>query len=220
MEVSNGKERVDRITEYVATQHERSANEDAWHPVFTANYRWEHTQRVAHYGRLIAEGEGLDVELSAAACLLHDIAYFFGSEEQDWRDHGRIGAQISRPVLSEAGFTEEEVGIISHAIAVHVDGEPDIPHEHTPIADLVSDADNIDRFSAYRVVLWCMTEHEDFQRMADTLRERLERLRGYQEKNPLDTETGRGLFAKQVDLQIAFFEAIIHDADITALPEL
>jgi len=218
MEAGTGEGRLNRITEYVAAQHARSAGEDAWHPVFTADYRWEHTQRVAYYGKLIAEGEGLDVELGVVACLLHDIAYFFCGEIESWREHGRIGAQISRPVLLEAGFTEKEVGIISHAIAVHVDGEPDIPHEHTPIADLVSDADNVDRFSAYRVVLWCMLERDDFQHMATTLRERLERLRSYQEKNPLDTETGRGLFAKQVALQIAFFEAIVNDAAITAPP--
>ena len=212
--------RLDRIVDYVASQHARSAREDDWHPVFTANYRWEHTQRVAHYGKLIAEGEGLDVELGVAACLLHDIAYFFSGSAEDWRDHGRIGAKISRPVLVEAGFTTEEIGVIAHAIAVHVDGEPDVPHEHTAIADLVSDADNIDRFNASRVVLWCMTEHDDLQQMTRMLRERLERLRGYQAKNPLDTKTGRQLFAKQIDLQITFFEAIIHDAEITALPAL
>ena len=67
-------ERADRIATYVEQQYRRSIGEIAWHPVFGANYRWEHTLRVAHYGRLIAEAEGLDLERSIVACLLHDIA--------------------------------------------------------------------------------------------------------------------------------------------------
>jgi hypothetical protein len=79
-------------------------------------------------------------------------------------------------------------------------------------------SDNVDRFSAYRVVLWCMTEHDDFHKMADMLRGRLERLRAYRGQNPLETEAGRRLFGEKLHLQIAFFEAILADADVTRLP--
>jgi len=213
-----GSERVDRVVTYVEEQYRRSATGVEWHPVFTADYRWEHTLRVAYYGKLIAESEKLDPELCVVACLLHDIAYFFSGEEADWKDHGRAGAKISRPVLAEAGFSEVEIGDVCHAIAIHVDGEPDVEHPHTPIADVVSDADNIDRFSAYRVVLWCMTERDDFEKMAAMVRERLERLHRYREHNPLETGAGRELFSRQLDLQIAFFQAIVDDADITRPP--
>jgi hypothetical protein len=220
MPASRGSERVDRIAAYVEEQYRRSVDEADWHPVFGADYRWEHTLRVAQYGRLIAEEEGLDLERSVVACLLHDVAYFFEGGEADWKDHGRAGARIARPALLEAGFSEPETAEICHAIAVHVDGEPDTPHPHTPLADLVSDADNVDRFSAYRCVLWCQTERDDFRKMADMLRQRIERLRQYREKTPLETATGQRLFAEKVDLQLAFFQAIVNDADITKLPPL
>jgi len=74
MHDSRRNDRVDRIAAYVEEQYHRSIGEVEWHPVFGANYRWEHTLRVAHYGRLIAEAEGLDLERSIVACLLHDIA--------------------------------------------------------------------------------------------------------------------------------------------------
>ena len=217
---NGGSERLDRIFTYVEAQHRRAAAEIAWHHVFNADYRWEHTLRVAHYGKLIAEGEGLDLERSVVACLLHDIAYFFETGEADWKDHGRAGARIARLVLLEAGFSEPETAEICHAIAVHVDGEPDVPHPHTPLAGLVSDADNIDRFSAYRCVLWCLTERDDFRAMANMLRQRIERLQQYRQKNPLETETGQRLFAEKVNLQVAFFQAIVDDADITQRPSL
>ena len=215
---SSGRERIDRITSYVEAQYRRSAEEQEWHPVFSAAYRWEHTLRVAQYGKAIAAGEGLDCEHAVVACLLHDIAYFFENTDRDWKDHGRMGAEIARPVLLDAGFSEAETSEICYAIAVHVDGEPDVPHPHTQLADLVSDSDNVDRFSAYRCALWCQTEQDDFQAMAEMLRGRIERLRQYAKKNPLDTATGQRLFAKKVDLQLTFFQSVVRDAEMTVLP--
>ncbi len=220
MPTSEGSERLDRIAAYVEEEYRRSTEDMEWHPVFGAAYRWEHTLRVAQYGRTIAEGEGLDVEHAVVACLLHDIAYFFEDQATDWKDHGRVGARIARPVLLEAGFSETEAAEICYAIAVHVDGEPDVLHPHTPLADLVSDSDNVDRFSAYRCALWCQTEKDDFQAMADMLRQRIARLEQYAAKNPLDTATGQRLFAEKVDLQLTFFRSVVDDADLTKLPSI
>ena len=212
--------RLERIIEYVAAQHQREAENGEWGPVYTADYRWEHTQRVAHYGERIAREDGFDRELCVAGCLLHDIAYFHCDQVQDWRDHGRIGARISLPVLLEAGFSETESAIVCHAIAVHVDGKTDTPHSHTPVADVVSDADNVDRFSAYRVILRCADELGDFREMTAPLPKRVEQLRGYRETNPLKTPTGRKLFAGKLDLQIAFYESLHQDAAMTQPPLL
>jgi len=220
MPTDSESERVDRIAAYVEAQYRRASDGMEWHPVFGADYRWEHTLRAVQYGKTIAEEEGIDVEHAVVACLLHDIAYFFEGDGDDWKDHGRDGARIARPVLLEAGFSEPETAEICYAIAVHVDGEPDTPHPHTPLADLVSDSDNVDRFSAYRCVLWCMTERDDFQAMAEMLRGRIERLQQYAEKSPLETATGQRLFAAKVDMQLAFFREIVRDADITKLPSL
>ena len=212
--------RLERILAYVAAQHRREAGNGEWGPVYTADYRWEHTQRVAHYGDLIAREDGFDCELCVAGCLLHDIAYFHCGQVQDWNDHGRIGARISRPVLLDAGFSEDETDIVCHAIAVHVDGKTDAPPRHTPVADVVSDADNVDRFSAYRVILRCADALGDFREMTAPLPKRVEQLRGYREKNPLETPTGRKLFASKLDLQIAFYESLHQDAAMTQPPLL
>jgi uncharacterized protein len=209
-----------RIAECVEAQARRSKNGQTWDPVFTADYRWEHTLRVAQYGREIADGEGVDQDLALAACLLHDIAYFSCAEEQNWDEHGRIGARLSRPILKTAGYDPAECDAICHAVAVHVDGKADDGLPPSRLDDVVSDADNVDRFSAYRVVAWCMTEREDLQKMAAMLCERLIRLRRYRAESPLATKTGKALFASQVNRQIAFFEALVHDAEITRLPSL
>ncbi|MDD5265062.1 MAG: HD domain-containing protein [Candidatus Bipolaricaulis sp.] len=211
--------RVARVVEYVQEQHRVAAARVQFDPVFTADYRYEHTLRVAHYGRLIADEEGLDRDLCVAACLLHDVAYFAcGDREGWWDDHGRMGAEISRPVLLGAGFSKEEAAAMCHAIAVHVDGKADDGFPDGPVDDVVSDADNVDRFSALRVVLWCMTEKDDLGKMAEMLRERLARLYKYRDKSPLKTKAGQRLFAERVALQIPLFEGIVRDAEITRLP--
>lgn len=211
--------RVVHVVEYVQEQHRLAAARVQFDPVFTADYRYEHTLRVAHYGSLIAEEDGLDRELCVAACLLHDVAYFAcGDREGWWDDHGRMGAEIGRPVLLGAGFSAEETNAMCHAIAVHVDGKADDGLPDAPIDSVVSDADNVDRFSALRIVLWCMTEKDDLGKMADMLRERLTRLYKYRDKSPLKTRAGQKLFAERVALQIPLFEAVVRDVEITQLP--
>ncbi|MEN6369078.1 MAG: HD domain-containing protein [Thermotogota bacterium] len=212
--------RVNRIVAHLQEQHRQAAAQHQWDPVFTADYRYEHTLRVAHYGRLIADEEGLDRELCVAACLLHDVAYFTcGDREGWWDNHGRMGAEISRPVLLDAGFSQEETAAMCHAIAVHVDGRAEDGLPGGPIDDVVSDADNVDRFSALRIILWCMTEREDLEKLAAMLRERLARLYKYRDKSPLKTKAGQRLFAERVALQIPLFEGILRDAGITRLPD-
>lgn len=217
MQSSGTNGRLDRVAAHVEEQYRQTTSPEGWDQVYTAAYRWEHTQRVAHYGSEIAKGEGLERDICVAACLLHDIAYFHCGKLEDWRDHGRIGAELSGPILADVGFSVDEIDTIRYAIASHVDGDAGFSHFHTPVADVVSDADNVDRFSAIRVVLWCMTEIGDLKRMAVMLRDRVARVEAYLEKNPLKTKTGQQLFVQKLELQKAFFREVIRDAEITQL---
>ncbi len=114
-------------------------------------YRLEHTYRVANIGREIARQEGFDETEMVIACLLHDVAYCEDFGEDGWKDHGRRSAQITRPFLKELGLAEDRIRDICYGIAIHVDDEADFEGERTPFALSVGDADNIDRFDAYRI---------------------------------------------------------------------
>ncbi len=114
-------------------------------------YRLEHTYRVANIGREIARQEGFDETEMVIACLLHDVAYCEDFGEDGWKNHGRRSAQIARPFLEELGLAEERIRDICYGIAIHVDDEADFEGERTPFALSVGDADNIDRFDAYRI---------------------------------------------------------------------
>jgi hypothetical protein len=95
----------------------------------------------------------------------------------------------------------------------------DFEHPHTLEADIVSDADNIDRFGAFRILQWCVPEMDDFGALVENLRVRVPHLEGYLAQSPLVTPTGQALFAKQLQRQIAFFKDLIAEYDLSRMPE-
>ena len=208
-------ERYAKIAAFVQARLEHMAElyPSQWHdPV----YRWEHILRVAHYGRQLARAEGADEQLVVAGCLLHDVAHFDPLE--DFKDHGRQGARLSRPLLAELGYSASQVDAICYAIAVHVDGQADFQHEHTLEASIVSDADNIDRFGAFRILQWCAPGMDDYGALVENLRQRVPHLEGYLENSPLETPSGQALFAEQLQRQIIFFKALIAEYELSKMP--
>lgn len=179
------------------------------HPEAKA-YRIEHTYRVANIGREIAVKEGFDETELVIACLLHDVAYCEEFGEDGWRDHGRHSAQIARPFLKELGLPDNRIDDICYGIAIHVDEKADFPGENTPFALSVGDADNIDRFDAYRL-------HEALNRDAflqmryeektEYLGKRLSRLRELS-AIPFGTKTADALWQSRLDFYIAFFQKL------------
>ncbi|MBR4462417.1 MAG: HD domain-containing protein [Erysipelotrichaceae bacterium] len=177
-------------------------------------YRIEHTYRVANIGREIALKEGFDETEMVIACLLHDISYCEATGENrfwpDWKEHGRRAAQIARPFLQELGLPEDRINDICYGIAIHVDDEADFEGERTPFAISIGDADNIDRFDAYRL-------HEILSRSAfldmsyeeklNFVEKRLARFHELREI-PATTKTADAMWKARVDFFIVFFEKL------------
>ncbi|MBN2146021.1 MAG: HD domain-containing protein [Anaerolineales bacterium] len=210
-------QRLTQVAAYVKSHLEEmaQAHPDPRHdPV----YRWQHTLRVANYGKQLAQAEGADVEAVIAACLLHDVAHF--EADPDYRSHGRLSAKISQPLLQSLGYEPPRIDLICHAIAVHVDGDAGYPHPNTLEASCVSDADNLDRFGTFRILLWTVDDIHDYAKLIDKLTQRIPRLEHYLQQNPLETASGRALFARQLILQITVFQALVDESRITTLPLL
>ncbi|HTX91876.1 MAG TPA: HD domain-containing protein [Anaerolineales bacterium] len=180
-----------------------------------ADYRWKHTLRVAQFGKVIAENEGADVELVAAACLLHDVAWFDAHEENS-REHGRLGSEKASGVLEKLGFSPEQIENICYSIAAHVDED----NPKTLEARILSDADNVDRFGPYRILQWCFSDIRDYEKLTAKLTERIQRLEQYREENPLFTATGQQLFAEQLNLQLRFFCEFVGEKALSVMPQI
>ena len=180
------------------------------HPEAKA-YRLEHTYRVANLGRDIARREGFDETEMVIACLLHDVSYCEDFGEDGWIGHGRRAADIARPFLRELGLAEERIADICYGIAIHVDDKADFPGERTPFALSVGDADNLDRFDAYRIheTLY----HDGFldlpyaEKLALT-EKRLSRLRELRDME-MGTQAAKEIWGERIGFYISFYERLL-----------
>ena len=172
------------------------------------DYRLEHSYRVANIAKAIAEAEGFDVTYAVIAGLLHDIAY---CEEmvtrEDRVNHGRRSSAIARPFLESLGLPTDAVNEICYGIAIHVDDEADFEWERTPFCETVGDADNIDRFDAYRI--YETLEYLKFSEMSlndkqEKVASTIEKLTRFKEMK-LGTETAKKLWVARLDYQLSFY---------------
>ena len=155
--------------------------------------------------------EGFDETELTIACLLHDVSYCEDFGEEGWREHGRRAAAIARPFLENLGMDNDRIEDICYGIAIHVDDEADFEGERTAFALSVQDADNIDRFGAYRIheILFL----DGFLKMSfgdklDYASKRLARLRELKEL-PAATRTAEEMWKERLSFYIAFFERLV-----------
>ena len=176
-----------------------------------AAYRLEHSYRVANIAKEIAVAEGFDVTYAVIAGLLHDIAYCEEMQKREDRmNHGRRSAAIARPFLECLGLPADAVNEICYGIAIHVDDEADFQWERTPFCETVGDADNIDRFDAYRI--YETLEYLKFSEMnltdkREKVASTIDRLTKYKEMK-LCTATAKNLWLQRLDYYIGFYEKL------------
>lgn len=174
----------------------------------TKRYRYEHSLRVAEIGRGIANSEGLDAEVLALGCILHDVGTFDSGENP--REHGRISAKIAREYLNTLDLPKGKIEEICYGIAIHVDDKADFEGERTVLNESIGDSDNIDRFDVYR--LYDNLLHLKFDEMV--LEEKLNhvnkvipKLMGYCEMK-LATKIATAMWLEKLAFQIEFYEKL------------
>ena len=174
-------------------------------------YRLEHSFRVANIGRQIAAKEGMDETEMVIACLLHDVSYCEDFDDNGWKDHGRNAAKIARPFLEELGLPEDRINDMCYGIAIHVDDEADFEGERTPFALTVGDADNIDRFDAYRIYETLNYDRfleKSLQEKAELVESRLEKLNKALDME-MGTKTAEAIWKERLGFYIEFYEKLL-----------
>ena len=97
-----------------------------------------------------------------------------------------------------------------YGIAIHVDDEADFEFERTPLAMGVGDADNIDRYDAYR--LYENLHVADYMNLPlgeqeEYVQKRIERLEKYK-KVEFATKTSTKLWQERIDFQLEFMKKL------------
>lgn len=179
---------------------------------FWKNYRLEHSYRVANIAKTIAENEGFDVTQAVIAGLLHDIAYCEEMvTDEDRMNHGRRGAEIVRPFLEGLELPSDVINEICYGIAIHVDDASSFEWERTPFSETVGDADNIDRFDAYRIydtLRWQKFNELSLDEKKEKVLSTLEKLTRFKEMK-LGTSTAKAIWLQRLDFYIEFYEKLM-----------
>ena len=180
-------------------------------------YRYTHTLRVADIGRQIARAEGLDEEMLVLGCLLHDIGYVACKSKLDYADHGLKSAEIAAEFLTQQGYDPEKAESICYGIRVHTQEDSDRSRLATVLEDSVSDADNIDRFDAWRFsrnLHWDGLDKLTVPQMKQLAMTRCQRMAQFRNLR-FATETGRKLWKDKLDLWTGFYSRLERQMDTT-----
>jgi len=169
-------------------------------------YRYEHSLRVAQWGKKIAEGEGWNPEPLVMACLLHDVGYPLCKDMTDLKNHPKYSAEIAEKFLRQIGYEETLSESICKAIEIH-DKWDDFPADTTAFELSVRDADDLERFDVMRI---CMLGRSDIgERSADELIEicdkRLAEIEGSYNRI-CGTDTAKKFWEEELVKRKAFYE--------------
>lgn len=180
-------------------------------------YRYTHTLRVAQLGREIARAEGLDEEMLVLACLLHDVGYVACVTDEDYMYHGRLSAAIARDFLLGEGYDREKTERICYGILIHTLEDEKFPRPATVLELSVADADNIDRFDAYRLyegLHWAKPEELSAAELLSLARRKVqghENLRTF----PFATDTARRMWNEKLDLCVEYYQRLTRQMEVT-----
>lgn len=132
-------EKFQKIKEVV--EKELNQEKDSAHDI-------DHIMRVYNLALKIAESEkDVDFDILQAGVLLHDIG---GAKEANdpigQTDHAVIGAEMSKPILEDFGFSAEQIKHIQACILSHRYRTDNLPE--TIEAKIVHDADKLETVGA------------------------------------------------------------------------
>lgn len=174
-------------------------------------YRYEHSLRVASIALDIAKKEGLDEDRCYIGALLHDLGYSVPYDNpKEYVNHGRIGAKLARPFLESLGYSEEEVNEICYGIAIHVDDKADFEGKRTALAVTIGDADNIDRYDAFRIydrLTWIDYKNLSLEKQREHVDTVLSSLNKYLDYE-CATRTATLMWKEKISFQLEFYNRL------------
>lgn len=183
-------------------------------PLSERIYRIEHSIRVEKYARMIAEADGYDVTVCSLAGILHDVGKF---EDDDNLNHGQISAIITRDFLKTLPLTDKQIDDICYCIAKHCNGKSEYNYDPIMEAEVVSDADKIDKYGVYRIIQ--ALHYNNFDNMSleekyEFCNKKILKLTKFK-SIVIGTPTGTKLFNNACNIQFDYFNRLKNELQFT-----
>lgn len=105
---------------------------------YPADFERLHISSCARIGYMLAQERGVDPELAAAACAVHDYGRIITGKQ---KDHAELGYEPAMDFLRETGlFSDDEISCIGISVKNH-----SLKSEiGSPLEEIVKDADCLD----------------------------------------------------------------------------
>jgi putative nucleotidyltransferase with HDIG domain len=208
------KEGIGRVADFVH-EYLMETGKQELDNVWGSKYRWEHTLRVAYWSWRLANEEKANVEKCVVAALLHDVSHF---ASEDYRKHGYRSAEIAHDFLLEESYPDGFVEDVVYAVRSHV-GEP---NPKTMEAKILQDADTLDRFGSFRILLFGKTaELLDVEKLKERVQSFSEYLAKVErgEFGPMWTKTGERKLKELINIYKAVLKGVLEELKHTKAPE-
>lgn len=110
---------------------------------FYCRHGMEHLISVARIAYIISleEQAGLSKDIIYATALLHDIGR--AAEYETGSPHNRSGAETAKDIMSECGYSEEEINVVTNSIRSH--GHESCQTEGSALETILCRADKLSR---------------------------------------------------------------------------
>jgi len=207
----NVAEIADFVHDYLVETGKKEL-ENCWGP----RYRWEHTLRVAQWASRLAKEEKANVGVCVVAALFHDVSYFVS---EDNSKHGIKSAEIARDFLLKNNYSKDFVEKVAYAVESHVSE----PNPRTLEAKTLQDADSLDRFGCFRILLMGKTaELSNLENLRQKLNSSLTYLGKLENGDfgPMWTRTGDKELKRLIVLNREIQKGVIEELKNTSLPEV
>lgn len=212
----HSNDRIKEVAEFTRKYLKTTAEENGYSEV-DYMHRWQHSLRVANYGKEIAIAENADVEVVTVACLLHDVCKFSAKKGEN---HGWKAAKVSRKLLIKLEYSDKQINNISYAIASHVNGNAGFNHPHTLEGRVTWDADLIDKNGTFRIVNKTICNSKQLKKSIKKLREKIKKVSDRIKSGNIQTETGERIIKIQLKKQLNLYKYLLNEKKMSKIPKI
>jgi len=197
-----------KISSFVETRLLETGKEQVASPM-GPKYVFEHSLRVAFWCWRLALEMHADVSTCVAAGLFHDVSHF----ESEKNETQKVSAQTARKFMEGEKFKKEFVDTVAGAI----ENQAQVGGLKTLEAKILHDADKIDEFGYFRLLLFTRMMRKSFLELRESARSLLAEVEKLEqgEYGEMGISMGKARIKTQITTYKTFLNGLLEEIEAT-----